>query len=181
MERAMRSAGMTAVLVGAAAATLAAAQEIRVAPIARDGRVLVSFALAGAFSDEVTASIRSGLPTTFIYDVDLRRAATVWFDRTIASTRITVTVRYDNLTRRYQVSVAQDGRVEDTRVVDAADAVRRAMTAFERLPLFGTSALEANAEYYVRVRARTRPRDATFFWPWGGEAASGSAPFTFIP
>jgi hypothetical protein len=42
-----------------------------------------------------------------------------------------------------------------------------------------TSALEANTEYYVRVRAHTRPHSGWFFWPWGGTAL-GLAKFTFI-
>ena len=52
---------------------------------------------------------------------------------------------------------------------------------FDRLPLFSTDELEPNAEYYVRVRVRTRPRVTFFFWPWGRDAASGVARFTFIP
>jgi hypothetical protein len=28
---------------------------------------------------------------------------------------------------------------------------------------------------------RTRPRVTFFFWPWGRDAASGIARFTFIP
>ena len=54
------------------------------------------------------------------------------------------------------------------------------MTEFERLPLFDTADLEVNAEYYLRVRARTSPRNAWFIWPWGRHRASGRATFTFI-
>jgi hypothetical protein len=46
--------------------------------------------------------------------------------------------------------------------------------------LSNTSALEANGEYYVRVRAHTRARDTWFFWPWD-HAVLGLAKFTFIP
>jgi hypothetical protein len=46
------------------------------------------------------------------------------------------------------------------------------------VPLSATAALEANGEYYVRVRAHTRPHN-TWFWPWGGTAL-GQAKFTFI-
>ena len=60
----------------------------------------------------------------------------------------------------------QDGRVEETRVVEKEDDVRQALTRFARLPLFSTTLLEANAEYSVRVKAETRPRNGRFFWPW---------------
>ena len=51
----------------------------------------------------------SGLPTTFTYDVELRRPSTFWFDKLVDSARIAVTVRFDPLTRRYHV-IAAAGR-----------------------------------------------------------------------
>ena len=104
-----------------------------------------------------------------------------WFDRTVASATVAVRVRYENLTRLYQISRMRDGRVEETRVVEDEGDVRRALTLFERLSLFSTTALEANAEYTVRVRAQTRPRNAWFVWPWDRIAASGDTKFTFLP
>ncbi len=153
--------------------------DLTVTPIARDGQVVVSFDLTDGFTPEVRDAIQSGLSTTFSYDVDLRRGAAL-FDRTVASVTISAIVRFDNLTRRYQMSRAVDGRVEDARPTEDPNAVRAWMTHFERIPLSATAALEPDAEYYVRVRARTRPHNAWFFWPWGGTAL-GQAKFTFIP
>ncbi|MBI2832840.1 MAG: DUF4390 domain-containing protein [Acidobacteria bacterium] len=173
------------VLVAAAVcllvAGLRAAEIIRVTPLAKNGRIFVSFEMRDAFNDDIRAVIQSGLTTTFSYDIDLRRSATLWFDKTMSSATVSASVRYDTLTRRYQLSRMQDGRVEESRVTEDAEMVRQAMTTFEQLPLFSTTPLEPNAEYYVRVRARTRPRNAWFFWPWDRDAASGVARFTFIP
>ncbi len=55
----------------------------------------------------------------------------------------------------------------------------RWLTHFERVPVLATTSLETNGEYSVRVRAHTRPRNAWFFWPWGG-GVFGQAKFTFI-
>ena len=174
---------LVAVLAAGLGATLSAARFIRVAPIVRDGQIFVSFEMADAFTDDLRAAIQSGLTTTFVYDVGLRRATTFWVDRTIASSRVTASVRFDNLTRRYQVSRTQDGRVESSQVVDDETLVRRLMTEFERLPVFNTTPLEPNVEYYMRVRAQTRPRGNAFVlpWDWDLEAASAIAKFTFIP
>jgi hypothetical protein len=154
---------------------------IRVSPLARDGQVLVSFATDAAIDQEVERAIQSGLPTTFTYDVELRRGSTFWFDKLMGSARIAVTVRYDNLTRRYQVSLMQDGRVAESRSTDSADAVRRWVSVFENLPLFSTRELRAQTEYYVRVRGRTSPRNTWSFWPWARPSVIGSATFTFLP
>jgi hypothetical protein len=152
--------------------------DIRVMPIEGDGQVLVSFDLSDGYTPDVSDAIQSGLSTTFSYDVELRRGAAL-FDRTIASVSITATVHFDNLTRRYQMSRRFDGRVEDARPSEDQDAVRDWMTHFERISLSRTSTLEANVEYYVRVRAQRRPHNAWFVWPWGG-AVLGQAKFTFI-
>jgi hypothetical protein len=175
----MRAAVLLAVL--GSGAVLAAAEIIRVTSIARDGRILVSFEMKDGFTRDIQDAISSGLTTTFTYDVELRRGAAVWLDRTVASARVTASVRYDNLTRRYQVARTQDGRVEDTRIIEDIAVVQRWLTEFERLSLFSTAPLEPNADYYVRVRVRMRPHNSMFFLPWDRAAASGMAKFTFIP
>ncbi len=86
-------------LAGALTASVAAAQTLQVTPLPRDGRVLVTFKLADAFTDEIRAAIHSGLTISFVYRVELKRSSALWLDSTIASTEIAATVRYDNLTR----------------------------------------------------------------------------------
>ena len=155
---------------------------IRVTPLARDGQVYVSFEMLDAFSDDTRDAMRSGLLTTFLYDVELRRPTPMWFDHVVAAAQVTATVKFDNLTRRYHVSVMHDGRVEDSRVTDDERVVRAVLTAFVRLPLAIAEPLEASGEYYVRVRARTRPRPGGGWWPWSAHGESfGSAKFTFLP
>lgn len=161
---------------------LAAAEDIRVTPLTREGRVLVSFEMPAGFSDEMRAAVHSGLPTTFTYDVELRRGVSFWFDRTITSAIVAAGVQYDNLTRQHKLSRAIDGRMEDNGLTEDERQVATYLTSFERLPLFSTKELEPNSEYYIRVRAQTRPRVGwLFFWPWDRSAASGYAKFTFIP
>jgi hypothetical protein len=157
------------------------AQSLKVAPLPRDRHVLVSFKLDGAFTDEMETAVHSGLTVSFVYDIDLKRGSTLWFDRTIASTSVTATVRYDNLLRRYYVSRMVDGRTERAETTDREDVVREWLTSdFDRLPLFQNVTLEVNGEYYVRVRVHTSPRNAAFVWPWQGHDAMASAKFTIV-
>src|SRR4051795_11386033 len=144
-------------------------QILEVAPLPRDGQVLVSFKLGDAFTDEVEAAVHSGLTVSFVYKVDLMRGSTAWFDRTLASTVVTATVRYDNLTRKYHITRMLDGRIERAETTGSKEFVRDWLTTdFERLPLFTTVTLQPNSEYYIRVRAHTTPRTAAFLWPWDG-------------
>ena len=172
-----------AILLWAAALTapVAAEQTLQVTPLPRDGRVLVSFKLADAFTDEIRAAIHSGLTISFVYRIDLKRSSALWLDSTIASTEITATVRYDNLTRVYHVTRMQDGRIERAETTAREEDARAWLTAdFDKLPLFSTASLEANSEYYVRVRAHTTPRNASFVWPWERHDVTGQAKFTFV-
>ena len=160
---------------------LAAAPAIHVTPLVRDGRVYVSFTLSEAFrNEEIRTAVHSGLEITFVYDVDLRRSAAAWVDRTIDSATVSAGVQYDNLARRYHVTLRADGRLEDSKTLDREDLARRWLTEFIRLNLFSADRLEPNQEYYVRVRARTTPRNTTFVWPWQGTDVAGLAKFTFL-
>jgi hypothetical protein len=162
-------------------ASLVSAQSVRITPVARDGHVLVSFEVAGAFNEQVQAAIGSGLTTSFTFDVELRRGATLWVDRTIDVAQVAAAVKFDNLTRQYQISIMRDGRVEESRMTTDVAEVRKAITAFSRLPLFSTSQLEPNSEYYIRVKVKTRPHNALFVLPWDRDGVLGSATFTFLP
>ena len=186
MRRSERAPGLTralacAILLLAIQAVIQAVQAIQVTPLVRDGRVYVSFRLSDAFDNEdIRAAVHSGLTITFVYDVELRRSAAVWLDRTLESSTVSAGVRYDNLARRYLVTLSADGRLEASRTLDREDLAREWLTRFDRLNLFSSGRLEPNAEYYVRVRARTTPRNTSFVWPWQGTDVAGLAKFTFL-
>ena len=169
-----------AALLGAAPSLLAqGAQTLRVVPLVRDEHVLVSFELAGGLTDEVRNAIRSGLKTTFTYTVELRLDVPAWVDRTIATAVVATSVEYDNLTRTHNVVRVLDGRVEDSISTQDEDIVRAWMTNVNRFPLFSTSVLEANRDYYIRVSATARPSNGSIFWPFGS-GPSAQSRFTFI-
>jgi len=177
--RSLKQALLCALALVSLTVTLAAQQGLRIVPLVRDDRVLVTFELADGFTDEVRAAVRSGLKTTFTYTVDLRLEVPAWVDRTIATAVVTNSVEYSNLTRQHSVVRVLDGKTESTQVTESEAMVRQLMTSFSRLPLFRTSVLEPNREYYVRITATARPTNGAFLWPWGS-GTSGQAKFTFI-
>lgn len=166
-------------LVLAAVVTVQAAEGLRIVPLVRDDNVLVTFELTDGFTEQVKDAIQSGLKTTFTYNVELRLDVPAWVDRTIATAVVTNSVEYDNLTRQATLVRTLDGRVEKSEVTSDDALVREWMTTFRRLPLFETSILEPNREYYVRVVATARPTNGVLLWPWGS-GTSGMAKFTFL-
>ena len=163
--------------MAAAGVVAHAAEGVRITPITREQKVYVSFELTDAYNDAIKESIASGLRTTFSYDVALRMEA--WVDRTIATTVVSTSDQYDNLTRQHRLTRTVDGRVEEATVTDDESAVRAWLILWKRLPLCDTSKLDPTRDYYVRVSARARPSSGSLIG-WAS-AITGQAKFTFIP
>ncbi len=156
-----------------------AAETLRIVPISADDRVVVSMELADGYTDEVKQAIASGLRTTFTYTIDLRMLVPGWVDRTVATSTVSLSDQYDNLTRRHTLQRVIDGRIDDTIVTDDETTVRQWLTTLTRLPIVRTTRLDPGRDYYVRISAQARPRGSSLL----GFAASvtGQAKFTFIP
>ncbi len=156
-----------------------AAETLRIVPISADDRVVVSMELADGYTDEVKQAIASGLRTTFTYTIELRMLVPGWVDRTVATSTVSLSDQYDNLTRRHTLQRVIDGRIDDTIVTDDDVAVRQWLTTLTRLPIVRTTRLDPGRDYYVRINAQARPRGGSLL----GFAASvtGQAKFTFIP
>ena len=155
------------------------AESLRIVPITSDHNVVVSFELANAYTDDVRQAIASGLRTTFTYEIDLRMVVPTWVDRTIASAVVSISDQYDNLTRRHSLARTIDGRVVESLVTDDETLVQQWLTTVTRMPIVGTSKLDPNRDYYVRISAAARPRSGSLIG-WAN-AVTGQAKFTFIP
>ena len=176
--RIVRSA-VLALILTIAIVSVSAAEGVRIVPLVRDDAVLVSFELTDGYTPAVKDAVHSGLKTTFTYEIELRQDVPAWVDRTIATSVITNSVQYDNLTRRATLTRTLDGHVESTETTEDEAVIRQWMTTFQKMPLFKTAELETNREYYVRVRATARPANGSMLWPWGA-GISGITKFTFL-
>jgi hypothetical protein len=169
---------LIAVAVVAVVAALRAAEGLRVTPISRDGKVIVSFELTDAYTQTIRDAITSGLKTTFTYDLELRTIVPAWVDRTIATVAVTTADQYDNLTRRHTLTRLVDGRVDEVLVTEDEATVKTWLTTGTKVPLAQTSKLDPARDYYVRITVRTRPHGSLLGW---AGSISASSKFTFVP
>lgn len=174
--------GTAALAVLAGSATARAAEIVDLFPLVKNGKVRVSFTMTEAFSEEVERAIQSGLPVSFNYTVELKKVRTLWLNQRLATRSLRTTVSYDNLGQRYTVSLELDDQILATQVLADPEAMRRFMTRFENLELFPTSLLEANGEYYLRMKGVIRERNFLMIIPWW-DVGSGwkKSYFTYIP
>ncbi len=168
------------VAVWAIAVATLFASDVRVTPLVTGGQVFASFVAGDGYTPEVREAVRSGLPTTLTFVVDLRQSSVLWWDKTVSSVTVASSIKFDTLTRAFQVSKMTDGQVFSSESTTREDDVKKWATEFDRVSLSNGSNLEANGEYYVRVRMRATPRRSFSLWPWGRDDADGRADFTFI-
>ncbi len=165
----------------AAGVPLWGADIVDVISVVRNDRIIVSFQMTDAFSDEVESTIESGLPVSFLFTVQLKRVRTIWLNERVTTRNIRTTVTYDNLTERYMLSREIDGEIQATDVVSDPEAMRRFMVTVESLDLFDTAMLEANGEYYLRLKGVIRDRNLFLFIPWDVGTGWTKKYFTYLP
>jgi len=156
---------------------LSAQETLRIVPFISGERVVVSFELNDAYNDAVREAIASGLRTTFSYDLELRARA--WVDRTIGTTVVATTDRYENLTRRHTLTRTIDGRLEDALVTEDDAVVKTWLTKWNRVVVADTSRLDPAREYYVRVTTHTQPVGGSMLGVT--KSITGQVKFTFVP
>ena len=171
---------VAATMVWVAAVVVLWAADVRVTPLVAEGRVFASFVAGESYTPDVRESVQSGLPTTLTFTVELRESAFIFFDRTISAVTVASSIKYDTLTRAFQVSKMTGGQVFSSENTSNEDEARKWATEFDRVSLSSGENLEPNGEYYVRVRMRATPRRSFTLWPWGRDDADGRADFTFI-
>lgn len=154
-----------------------AEESLRIVPLIHANHVVVSFELQDAYSDAVREAIASGLRTTFAYELELRVRG--WVDRTIATTIVATTDRYENLTRHHTLTRTVDGRVEDALVTENDAVVKAWLTKWSRVPIADTARLDPARDYYVRVTTRARPTGGSLLGLT--KTITGQVKFTFIP
>jgi hypothetical protein len=175
--RIWRTLPVLVVLLLVTAATVRSQETLRITPSISDKQVVVSFELADAYNDAVREAIASGLRTTFTYELELRTPA--WVDRTIGTTIVATTDRYDNLTRRHTLTRTVDGRIEGVLVTEDDAVVKTWLTKWNRVPVADVDKLDPARDYYVRVTTRARPLGGSFLGLT--KTITARVKFTFVP
>lgn len=125
----------------------------------------VTLHLEDAFTEELVEQLESGLPTGFIYHLELLKDRKRWFDHTLATSRLQVAAMYDAGNRGYLINYKLDGKLVESRMVRDLDEVRRAMTVIEDLPAFRLDDYPRAWRLMVRARAAVGSRTVLLFVP----------------
>lgn len=134
--------------------------------VAVDGNLArVGFRLENAVTPRFVERLESGLPTGFLYRLELLRDRKRWFDRGVESSTLQVFAMYDAATRGYLVNYKLDGKLIESRLVRGLEDLARAMTVIEALPAFELEGLPRSSRLLVRVQADVGARTLFGFLP----------------
>lgn len=129
-------------------------------------RVVLSFDLVGAFTDELFEQIQTGLATGFTYQFNLLRDHLRWADNRIDTSELQVVAMYNAVTREYLINFKQDGKLVDSRIARDRDELERAMTRIESIPAFVLGHdLNPDKRYLIKARAKLGSRTVMLLIP----------------
>lgn len=151
----------------AAAMVLAEKAEITALTIREErGQVLVSFQVENGWSEELQARLNSGLPTGFVFEIELKRDRKRWWDAHLESCRLERIAMFNAVTGEYLLNTKRDGRLLGSQVVRNPEELRQELTRVSGWPAFAVPQLPARARYLVRVRMELEPGEFLGFLPY---------------
>jgi Domain of unknown function (DUF4390) len=128
-------------------------------------RVLVSFALKGAFDHRLWERVDSGLPTSFVYQIELDRDRQRWWDKKLVDATLEVVAMYDAVARSYTVNCKLNDKLIESKIVRDHKALEEAMTTVDRLPIFEVADLPKGERALIKIQAETGSRTLLSFIP----------------
>ena len=132
----------------------------KVAIINNSDSVKVSFEIKNAFTKEIEEGIKSGIPTTFTFFIELYRKQGLWFDETLAGMTFRHTVKYDTLKEEYEI--VQGEKPKNTMRIKEIEQAKKIMAGGDNIIVKPASALKKGEGYQIRIKATLDPVNLPF-------------------
>lgn len=120
----------------------------------------VSFHVKDAFSRDIEEAIKSGIPTSFKFKVEVNRINSVWFNEGLSSYEFRHTVKYDNLREEYDISLEETNE-KGLRTKDINE-MKRLMATGNSVAVPLARPVSNGEEYEVRIMAELHTVELPF-------------------
>jgi hypothetical protein len=114
--------------------------------------LLIYLTVEGAFREEMEDAIKSGVPTTFSFFINIYRQRTLWPDKNIAELRVLHTIKYNNLKEEFVIKRSWEAEKEIT--VKTFDEAKKLMSEIDSLKIIPLSELEKGKQYQIQAKAQ---------------------------
>ena len=114
--------------------------------------VVMNARLIDGFTEKIQEAINNGVPMGFTFEIELRKANTVWMDSLVSSNKVRHRVQFDSLKKMYRFS--EFGRNLKRNTITREKArYQQLMLTLKDIPIAPIYKLDPNEKYYVRVKA----------------------------
>jgi hypothetical protein len=112
----------------------------------------VYFNIDECFTEDMEEAINSGISSTFVFIIELKKYQVLWFDPVITRKTFTHTITYDSLTDEYTVTREEDRA--SPMVYKTYEEAASALGQVRFYPLTTVTELEKGERYQIRIRSR---------------------------
>lgn len=138
-----------------------------------DGNVIINASILfdEGFNRDITHAIQSGVETTFIYKIELKKDRLMWFDKRLLRLLVKKVIKYDTLKKEYNCIERQVGNKKEV-IKETSHIFNDISKATEWLSHLNEISLDTKrhvlmnlkGKYNIRVKAEIKP--IKFWFPF---------------
>lgn len=128
--------------------------------INKSDSVQVSFEVKNAFTKDIEDGIKSGIPTTFTFFIEILQKQDLWFDEKLAEMTFRHTIKYDTLKEEYEI--VQGEKQQNTMRVKEIEQAKKIMAGGDNIIVKPVTALKKGKGYQLRIKATLDPVNLPF-------------------
>ena len=114
--------------------------------------VVMNARLVDGFTEKILEAIENGVPMGFTFEIELRKANTLWVDSLVSSNKVRHRVQFDSLKKIYRFS--ESGKNVRRKIITRKESrYQKLMLTLKNIPIAPIYKLDPNEKYYVRVKA----------------------------
>ena len=114
--------------------------------------VVMNARLVDGFTEKILEAIENGVPMGFTFEIELRKANTLWVDSLVSSNKVRHRVQFDSLKKIYRFS--ESGKNIRRKIITRKESrYQKLMLTLKNIPIAPIYKLDPNEKYYVRVKA----------------------------
>lgn len=122
--------------------------------------IQVSFEVKNAFTKDIEDGIKSGIPTTFTFFIEILQKQDLWFDEKSAEMTFRHTIKYDTLKEEYEI--VQGEKPHNTMRIKDIEQAKKIMAGGDNIIVKSVSALKKGKGYQLRIKATLDPVNLPF-------------------
>jgi hypothetical protein len=117
-----------------------------------DKYVVINARLVDGFTEKILEAIENGVPMGFTFEIELRKANTLWVDSLVSSNKVRHRIQFDSLKKAYKFS--EFGKNVKRKIITRKETrYQQLMLTLKDIPIAPIYKLDPDEKYYVRVKA----------------------------